>query len=288
MGALRKARIWSSSVGSFAAGFTLVELLVTIAVLAVLASLILPALASAKAKAQGMMCMNNHRQLSLACMIYTGDSQDALPYNAGSDDIKRWVAKGSFVNWTSSIMSWELDPDNTNQVLLTEGGLGPYVHRVASVYHCPADRVVSDIQAEAGWRARVRSISMNAMTGNAGSYSQTGSNTNNPGYRQFFLQSQIPNPVDVFVFIEEHPDSINDGYFLNKPDSGEWIDLPASNHNGTANLTYADGHAEAHRWLMPSTKRPARPDGALLPFAPPLREKTDYLWLMQRTSVDAD
>ncbi|MCI0535194.1 MAG: hypothetical protein L0Z50_08195 [Verrucomicrobiales bacterium] len=91
------------------------------------------------------------------------------------------------------------------------------------------------------------------------------------------------------MFIEEHPDSINDGYFLNKwykPDeTAEWTDLPASYHNGSANLFFADGHAENHPWVAPSTRRPARPDAAGLPFQIPKGEEVDLKWLLRRTST---
>jgi prepilin-type processing-associated H-X9-DG protein len=147
---------------------------------------------------------------------------------------------------------------------------------------------VSDLQASAGWRARVRSVSMNAMIGNAGEFIQQGANVNNPDYRQFFKVGQIPRPSQIFVFIEEHPDSINDGYFLNKPDSLEWRDLPASYHNGSANLSFADGHAETHQWRFASTKPPARPDAAHLPFPVPPAERADFGWLMERTSFEGD
>ena len=126
---------------------------------------------------------------------------------------------------------------------------------------------------------------MNAMVGDAGQFSRTGANVNNPDYRQFFKQVQIPQPSQIFVFIEEHPDSINDGYFLNHPDSLRWSDLPASYHRGSVNLTFADGHLESHKWRFASTQPPARPDAAHLPFAVPVAERGDFDWLMQRTSV---
>ncbi len=75
---------------------------------------------------------------------------------------------------------------------------------------------------------------MNAMIGDAGDLSVTGYNRNNPDYVQFFNMSSIPEPAKIFVFLDEHPDSINDGYFINKADYWEWIDLPASYHNGAA------------------------------------------------------
>jgi prepilin-type processing-associated H-X9-DG protein len=89
----------------------------------------------------------------------------------------------------------------------------------------------------------------------------------------------------LFVFVEEHPDSINDGYFLNRPAEREWSDLPASYHDGGANLTFADGHVEFRRWLDSETRRPSRPDGARLPFAVPTGRSTDFEWLMERTTL---
>lgn len=269
-------------------GFTLLELLVTLAIIATLASLLIPALAKAKSKVRSVSCLNNERQIILAWFLYIGDYNDALPYNLGADEIKRRVAQQQYINWTSSIMSWELDPDNTNTVLLTQGGLGPYVSSSAKVYRCPNDSVVSDLQARAGWSSRARSLSMNAMVGDAGEYTQGGNNVNNPDYRQFFKLGQIPQPAQIFAFIEEHPDSINDGYFLNRSDSLEWTDLPASHHNGAANLAFADGHMEAHVWRFPSTKPPARPDAAALPFPVRPAERADFDWLMARTSIDED
>jgi prepilin-type processing-associated H-X9-DG protein len=108
---------------------------------------------------------------------------------------------------------------------------------------------------------------------------------NNPYYRQYFRLAQIPDPAGLFVFIDEHPDSINDGYFLNRVSTYEWTDLPASFHNQGANLVFADGHAETHRWVNASTLRPARPDGAQLPFAVEEPEDQDWDWLMQRTTT---
>jgi prepilin-type processing-associated H-X9-DG protein len=195
------------------------------------------------------------------------------------------VAQRQFLNWSSSIMSWELDPDNTNTVLLTQGGIGVYLARNAAIYRCPSDRVVSDIQADAGWTQRVRTISLNAMIGNAGDFSKTGANVNNPSYRQFFRSTQIPRPSMIFTFIEEHPDSVNDGYFVNKHYSRQWRDLPASFHRQSANLAFADGHAENHRWRSSTTLPPARPDAAGLPMNIPGTELEDYEWLMARTSI---
>lgn len=268
------------------AGFTLVELLVVIAIIAVLAGLLLPALAAAKVKGHCIACLSNERQISLACLLYTGDASERLPYNLGAAEIKRRVARGQFLNWTSPVLNWELDSDNTNTVLLTQGGIGSYVSRSAGVYRCPSDSVVSDVQAAAGWTHRVRSLSMNMMIGDAGVFSRSGANVNNPYYRQFFKTTEVPEPARIFVFIEEHPDSINDGYFIDRPETDRWMDLPASWHGGAANLSFADGHCETHRWRFASTKPAARPDAAHLPFSIPAAEQGDFDWLMDRMSTE--
>jgi prepilin-type processing-associated H-X9-DG protein len=182
-------------------------------------------------------------------------------------------------------MSWELEAHNTNTALLTATGLGPYVGQSAKVYRCPADFVVSDIQSAAGWSHRVRSISLNAMIGDAGEFSESGANLNNPYYKQFFKMTQVPRPTQIFAFIEEHPDSINDGYFLDRPNRPEWNDLPASYHNGAVNLTFADGHAESHKWHLSSTKPSHRPDAARLPLSLEAEQRTDFDWLMARMTV---
>jgi prepilin-type N-terminal cleavage/methylation domain-containing protein/prepilin-type processing-associated H-X9-DG protein len=271
-----------------ARGFTLVELLVVIALIAILAALLLPALARAKAKADCLTCLNNERQLALACAIYTSDFNERLPYNLGSSEIGWTIQRNQFLNWTSSMMDWNDTPDNTNTVLLTEGGIGPYTSRTARIYHCPDDHALSDIQAKLGWSFRVRTYSLNAMVGDAGYFSRTGSNVNNPSYRQFFKTSQVPKPTEIFFFIEEHPNSIQDGYFLNQPDNLplKWKRLPASYHNGAANLSYADGHIETHKWVCPSTKPAVDPGAAYVPIYVPPFERKDFDWLMDRTSTE--
>ena len=126
---------------------------------------------------------------------------------------------------------------------------------------------------------------MNAMVGDAGELTQTGVNQNNPYYIQFFRLTDIPQPSEIFVFLDEHPDSINDGYFLNQFYAKEWVDLPASYHNGAASFAFADGHAQLQRWRNESTKQPARPDGADLPLSMGNEQTTDFRWVVQHMSV---
>lgn len=270
------------------AGFTLIELLVVITVIAILASLLLPVLSRTTAKAQGMSCLSNTRQLGLAWLIYSDEHNGRLAYNLGGDVKIRGVAPATYLNWVNNVLNWELTPDNTNLVTITQAGLAPFASYSTRIYRCPSDRVLSDIQRSAGWSTRIRSYSMNAMVGDAGDLSVSGFNRNNPDYVQFFSMTSIPKPSGIFVFLDEHPDSINDGYFVNKADYWEWIDLPASYHNGGASFSFADGHSEAHRWRLDSTKRPAQPDGAPLPMKLPKTEWGDFQWVVDRMSVDRE
>ncbi|MBI1177786.1 DUF1559 domain-containing protein [bacterium] len=266
-------------------GFSLVELLVVLAIVGILASLLLPAIAKAQAKGRGAACLNHLRQLAMAMQLYADDFRGALPYNYGYADTARTIYYDSYRNWANNVLSWELDEGNTNRQWLAQGGLGPYVNGATEVFRCPSDRVVSQIQKNAGWTSRIRSYSLNAMVGNAGEFSRDGFNLNNPGYVQFFKESDFRVPSRIFTFIEEHPDSINDGYFLNKLAQHEWFDLPASWHNNAANLTFADGHAETHRWVSPITSPAAKPNEARLPIELPAVGDVDFDWLMARTTV---
>ncbi len=274
---------------STSCGFTLIELLVALAVIGVLSSLLLPTLVKAKMRGHQIACLNNLRQLNLAWILYAHDYNDLLAYNLGSTEIKQILAQNQNYNWANSVLNWELDPDNTNTTLNAQAALGAYLAGNARVFRCPSDSVLSSIQRKAGWRERSRSISMNAMVGDAGEFTRLGTNVNNPRYRQFLKLTEFTSTSRIFVFIEEHPDSINDGYFLNKwydsEKTAEWIDLPASYHGGSANLSFADGHAESHRWRSTSTKRPMKPDAARLPFQIPDGEDADFDWLLQRTST---
>ena len=284
-----------------AGGFTLIELLTVIAIIAILAAILLPALARAHERARGVFCLNNTRQLTLAWQVYADDHGTLLPYNL----VMTELGARTNLNWVNNVMTWDLSSDNTNVATITEAGLGSYTAGQAAIYHCPSDHALSAMQRAAGWNQRLRSYSMNAMVGNAGAASATGTNVNNPGYKQFFKEGQIPHPADIFVFLDEHPDSIEDGYFLDREapaaKSGygsdaygsvpgdEWIRLPASYHNRAAAFSFGDGHASLHAWSKSSTILPPVAYAASLPIqipGTPAGESADFDWIMEHMSVE--
>jgi prepilin-type processing-associated H-X9-DG protein len=163
--------------------------------------------------------------------------------------------------------------------------LGYYASFSPNIFHCPADHFLSSAQINAGWSGRVRSVSMNAMVGDPGTVFQNDTNINNPGFEQFVKESDFRDPSSIFVFLDEHPDSIDDGYFLNTGTVSEWVDLPASYHNGGGSFSFADGHTEIHRWVCASTVRPNVPGGAALPMSLAPDDTADFNWVLKRTSI---
>lgn len=274
-----------------AGGFTLIELLVVIAIIAILAALLLPVLSKAKVKAQGIQCMSNTRQLSLAWRMYIEDFSDGLPAADGAvPGAPEWDG-GGFMDFAAN------NPVNYDiTVNITKSPLWKYCGKSAAIWKCPADR--STVLNGAARVPRVRSVSMNCfMGGEDGSKAFAGLLASNAKFRTFTKLTSIPNPDSMYVFLDENEDSINNGWFgvdmagiayagtAANPGQYGFLDFPAYYHNNAAGFSFADGHSEIQKWEDGRTMPPVR-DVTLVNFnGTPSAGNPDIEWIGKHASV---
>lgn len=241
--------------------FTRADLLSLVATAAMLALLVLGSGSATRTATEAAGCQQNSRRLVQAWLAHAMDNRFLLRNNEA-------LARNP-AGWAWGWLDWGISTDNTNAASVQTDAFKPYIGSDTGVFRCPSDRFVSPSQRARGWRNRIRSYSMN----------------NNVGILYYNRLSDFTAPSDTFVFLEEHPDSINDTFFAtdtagaSNPNAAALVDIPASFHGRGAQFGFADGHVEHRRWTGQIIPQPVKTQQMVLGIQ--ARNDPDAIWLAQ-------
>jgi prepilin-type N-terminal cleavage/methylation domain-containing protein len=255
-------------------GFTLIELLVVMSIIAILAALLLPVLATAKASAKRIGCINNEKQLAIAAFVYAADNNDRMP-----NDCRQSPASSANALWIQG--AFFVPPDNTNTAYLFNQNFALFANIIKSpaTYVCPADR--NTVKVGGVSYPKIRSYEMNAYVGWNGLWDYRLAT----GYQIFRDQTDFSTamPSGTFLFIDVQPDSICWPYFGVEMTEDYFFNFPASSHSRGAVLSFADSHVEWHRWTDGRTI--AAHSLSYHMHHEPSAGNADLSWLRTRTTV---